>query len=203
MGSVAEVSSKKWQDWLGASLICKLGIGTAQSILITYVSEIAPFQVRGFMMGAFQLLLALGQLISAISVQLIETTQPTKWRPLIATEFIYTGVLIVCLPFVPESPMHFARRGEHDKAKKSLKALYGHVQEYDVDYEYRVIAHGIEAEKAFNEIAAKSSWFEIFQGINLKRTIAGSVGICSQWLSGCVVVFNYKSVFSIKSVCSC
>lgn len=46
------------------------------------------------MIGAYQLCLGIGQLISAIATQLITIHQPTKWRPLIATEFIFTGVCI-------------------------------------------------------------------------------------------------------------
>jgi hypothetical protein len=49
------------------------------------------------MIGAYQLCLGFGQLISAVATQLITIHQPTKWRPLIATEFIFTGVCIYCL----------------------------------------------------------------------------------------------------------
>jgi MFS family permease len=91
-GSVAEITAFDWKSWLGAAVLVRLGVGLAQSILITYVSEISPFQVRGFMIGAYQLFIAVGQLISAIATQLIDVHQPTQWRPLIATEFLFTGV---------------------------------------------------------------------------------------------------------------
>jgi MFS transporter, SP family, general alpha glucoside:H+ symporter len=91
-GSIAEITASHWKAWLGAAVLVRLGVGLAQSTLITYISELAPFQIRGFMIGAYQLLLALGQLISAVATQLVIVTQPTKWRPLIATEFVFTGV---------------------------------------------------------------------------------------------------------------
>jgi MFS family permease len=91
-GSAAEIASQKWQDWLGAAVLVRLGVGLAQSILITYVSELAPFQLRGAFLGLYQVLLTTGQLIVAIAAQLIQTQQPTKWRPLIAIEFLFTGV---------------------------------------------------------------------------------------------------------------
>ena len=94
-GSIAEISSQNWRDWLGAALLVRLGVGLAQSILITYVSELAPFQVRGFMIGAYQVLLTTGQLIVAIAAQLIQNSQPTQWRPLIGIEFLFTGVSFV------------------------------------------------------------------------------------------------------------
>jgi MFS transporter, SP family, general alpha glucoside:H+ symporter len=91
-GSIAEILANDWQSWLGAAVLVRCGVGLAQSILITYVSELAPFQIRGFMIGAYQLFIAFGQLISAVATQLVTVHQPNKWRPLIATEFIFTGV---------------------------------------------------------------------------------------------------------------
>jgi MFS family permease len=91
-GSIAEITASGWKSWLGAAVLVRAGVGLAQSILVTYVSELAPFQIRGLMIGAYQLCLGIGQLISAIATQLITIHQPTKWRPLIATEFIFTGV---------------------------------------------------------------------------------------------------------------
>jgi SP family general alpha glucoside:H+ symporter-like MFS transporter len=91
-GSIAEIASQNWRDWLGAACLVRLGVGLAQSILITYVSELAPFQIRGALLGSYQVLLTTGQLIVAIAAQLIQTHQPTEWRPLIGIEFLFTGV---------------------------------------------------------------------------------------------------------------
>lgn len=96
-GSVAEIASSNWRHWLGAAVLVRLGVGLAQSILITYISELAPFQIRGFMIGAYQLMLAFGQLICAIASQLVQVHRPNEWRPLVATEFIFTGVSCVDL----------------------------------------------------------------------------------------------------------
>lgn len=104
-GSIAEISSKKWQDWLGAACLVRLGVGLAQSILITYISELAPFQIRGACLGAYQVLLTTGQLIVAIAAQLIQVHQPTKWRPLIGIEFFFTGVCMVKVQEIMTDPI--------------------------------------------------------------------------------------------------
>ena len=131
-GSIAEITASGWRSWLGAAVLVRLGVGLAQSILITYVSELAPFQIRGFMIGAYQLLLAFGQLISAVATQIVITSHPNKWKPLIATEFVFTGILMILIWFVPESHLHHARKGENEKAKKSMLKLYGNAPDYDV-----------------------------------------------------------------------
>src|ERR1700754_2181376 len=80
-GSIAEITASGWKSWLGAAVLVRCGVGLAQSILITYVSELTPFQIRGFMIGAYQLFIAVGQLISAVATQLVVVNQPTRWRP--------------------------------------------------------------------------------------------------------------------------
>ncbi|OQV00276.1 hypothetical protein CLAIMM_05794 [Cladophialophora immunda] len=194
-GSIAEVTASGWRSWLGAAVLVRTGVGLAQSILITYVSELSPFQIRGLMIGAYQLFIAIGQLISAVATQLVVINQPTKWKPLIATEFLFTGILIIMIWFVPESHLHHARKGEHEKAKSSMLKLYGTAPNYDVEYEYRVIQHGIENERVFSQRSKDASWLEIFQGLNWRRTLAGCIGICSQWTAGAPIVFGYSTYF--------
>src|ERR1700733_10386923 len=98
-GSIAEITASSWKSWLGAAVLVRCGVGLAQSILITYVSELSPFQIRGFMIWAYQLCLAFGQLISAIATQLVVIHQPNKWKPLIATEFVFAGILMLLIWF--------------------------------------------------------------------------------------------------------
>ncbi|THY41778.1 MFS general substrate transporter [Aureobasidium pullulans] len=194
-GSIAEITAFSWQSWSGAAVLVRLGVGLAQSILITYISEIAPFQIRGFMIGAYQLCLGFGQLIAAVATQLVDTHQPNKWKPLIATEFAFTAILIIFIWFVPESHIYHSRKGQHEQAKRSMLKLYGNIAGYDVEHEYRVIQHGIDAELELASASRSSSFFEIFNKQNWRRTLAGCLGICSQWAAGAPIVFSYSTYF--------
>jgi MFS family permease len=100
-GSIAEITVSNWQGWLGGAMLIRLGVGLAQSVLVTYLSELAPFQIRGLLIGSYQLMLAFGQLIVAVAAQLITIHQPTKYKPLIALEFLFTGVGIMFLRWSP------------------------------------------------------------------------------------------------------
>lgn len=102
--------------------------------------------------------------------------------------------------FVPESPLHYARKGDTERAKSSMRQLYGGVANYDVEYEYRVIEHGIEVEKALILASQESSFLDIFRGTNWRRTLAGAVGICTQWAAGAPIVFSYSTVSRSKDV---
>ncbi|KAJ2983001.1 hypothetical protein NQ176_g1015 [Zarea fungicola] len=194
-GSLAEILAHDWRSWLGAACLIRFGVGLTTSCLVTYVSEIAPFQIRGFAVGSYQLFLGIGQLISAIAAKIMTTSNPNQWKPLIATEFLFTGILAITMPFVPESPIYHARHDRHDKAKKCLLQLYGNAPDYDVEYEYKVIQHGIEAERRFNHLQKEVSFWDLFRGVNWKRTVAGAAGIVAQPLSGAPIVFTYSTYF--------
>jgi MFS family permease len=92
VGSALSISAQNWQWFTGAGVVTKFALGIAQTTLIVYIAEIAPFQLRGTGMAAYQLFLAGGQLIGAIATQIQIKTDPTVWRPLMASEFVMTGV---------------------------------------------------------------------------------------------------------------
>jgi SP family general alpha glucoside:H+ symporter-like MFS transporter len=95
--------------------------------------------------------------------------------------------------------------------------LYGYIQGYDVvrlsdsisskqvltcssqEHEYRVVQHGIEAEMELASASRSSSFLEIFNSKNWRRTLAGSLGICSQWAAGAPIVFSYSTVSTSNS----
>ena len=63
-------------------------------------------------------------------------------------------------------------------------------------YEYEVIVEQIAAEQAILcRDGNRPSFFEIFQGSNLRRTIAGIAGACSQPLAGAPLLFSYSTYF--------
>ncbi|VUC36545.1 unnamed protein product [Clonostachys rosea] len=194
-GSVAQITAFDWKSWLGAAVLVRLGVGLAQSVLIVYVSELSPHQIRGVMIGAYQLFIAVGQLLSAVATQIVETSQPGKWRPLIASEFVFTGLLLLMIWLVPESHVYYARKGQHEKAKRSMVSLYGTAPDYDVEHEYRVVRSGIEAELELSGGSNNKAFFEIFNRLNWRRTFAGCMGICSQWTAGAPIVFAYSTYF--------
>jgi MFS family permease len=112
-GAIGEYLANDWKAFLAGSMVVKYGVGIATATLVTYVSEIAPFQIRGTCIAAYQLFLGMGQLLSAIAAKIITETNPTEWRPLIASEFCFTGgefgwdpILPVRADLTSRSPLH-------------------------------------------------------------------------------------------------
>ena len=75
------------------------------------------------------------------------------------------GAMIIFWFFIPESPWFYARRGEKEKAMKSLRTLFGGVEHYDFEEEYGIIARTIEHERM--ELVEEPKMIHIFKGLNL------------------------------------
>ena len=103
---------------------------------------------------------------------------------------------MVAIWFVPESHIYYARKGDHAKAKRSMLQLYNTAPGYDVEHEYAVVRLGIEAERELG--GSGSLVWEIFNKKNWRRTMAGCLGICSQWGAGAPIVFTYSTVRSCR-----
>lgn len=78
------------------------------------------------------------------------------------------GVMIIVWALVPESPWFHARRGDKDKALKTMRQLYGGVEGYDFEEEYGIIARTIEHERELLEDSPR--YIHVFKGLNLVST---------------------------------
>ena len=50
-----ETFGTTWQHWLVAKLFSGMGVGMLQATMPVYLSEIAPTQLRGFLINAYSL----------------------------------------------------------------------------------------------------------------------------------------------------
>jgi hypothetical protein len=98
-------------------------------------------------------------------VQQINKKLPNDYILAVRILWAPVGLMILCWVFVPESPWHLARRGEKEKALKSMRQLYGNVDGYDFEEEYNIIAQTIKQEKETLEDEPK--FLHLVKGANL------------------------------------
>lgn len=103
------------------------------------------------------------------------------YKRVLYSEFLMEGLFIIGLFIIPESPWHYARKDLHDKAKSSLKKLYGYIDGYNVEAECEslpraklkideVMRTTIEQSRADSVYSGKASWTEVVRGVNLVRS---------------------------------
>ena len=98
--------------------------------------------------------------------------------------------MLIGLPFAPESPWYYVRKGRIDEARKTLQKLHG--PSIDVGPKLAMIIKTVDEDA---ELSGKARWIHCFQGTNLIRTVI-SVGVFAcQHLSGIVFVLGFSTYF--------
>ncbi len=96
-----------------ARAIIGLGIGFTSVTAPVYVSELAPPQSRGMLIGLYQFALTLGIALADLVGYLLATQQ--AWRLMFGLAVVPTVLFLIVILTVPESPRWlFAHAREHD-----------------------------------------------------------------------------------------
>jgi len=112
-------------------LIGGLGIGIASMLAPMYISEIAPAKIRGQLVSINQLGIVSGILLiyfvnATIAGWYNEAWNvSTGWRWMFGSGIFPSGIFLLLLFFVPESPRWLAQKQRWDKAKLILTKING------------------------------------------------------------------------------
>ncbi|WWC69298.1 uncharacterized protein I206_103236 [Kwoniella pini CBS 10737] len=194
-GLITEIVARDYKDWLAAKMLMGLGQGLTQQGVLTFISEVAPTQLRGALMSTYGWSYALGQLFVSIALNALEMTDPTNYLKAIYSEFVFLGLWIIALPFLPETPWYYARKEDEVKAKKVLGKIYKGVEGYDIDREYNAMLVEIQEEKYKSKSNSEVALKDIFMGPHLRRTFASLFALVMQNWSGSPIIFNYTTYF--------
>lgn len=106
-----------------------IGVGMASALSPTYISEIAPQEVRGRLVSWYQFAVIFGQLLVYFVNYSIAKGQPSAWvneigwRYMFASEAIPALLFFILLFYVPETPRYLASRNKKDKAMNVLTKI--------------------------------------------------------------------------------
>ncbi|KAK4938207.1 hypothetical protein LTR10_021280 [Elasticomyces elasticus] len=99
-----------------------LGLGAGTMLAPTYVSEISPRAIRGFLVGFFQLLLDTGGMVAYFVNygSLLHFKGKATWMVPLMLQSLAPALLLITMLFCPESPRWLASRDHWDKATSVL-----------------------------------------------------------------------------------
>ncbi|MBS1524126.1 MAG: sugar porter family MFS transporter [Bacteroidetes bacterium] len=158
-------------------LIGGLGIGVASMVSPLYISEFAPAKYRGMMVSLYQLALTVGIVVAYFSnayieglrdagwhsaaLQQIFVTEP--WRAMLGLGLFPSGIFLICLFLVPESPRWLLLRNQVVKARAILVKIDG-VQKAEAE---------ISAFRAMRKTEPASNGNELFSPVYRKALYIG------------------------------
>ncbi|KAK5048260.1 hypothetical protein LTR84_005930 [Exophiala bonariae] len=169
--------------------------GMISTACMVYMSEIALPQFRGAMLGAFSLAFALGQVFLAIGLKTLDVTAPYQFRRMFYSEFVFFGLWLVPVIYLPETPAWYATKGRHEEGKKALHKLVGNVEGYDLDREYGVVRFEAEKSIALAKSHGNSDWSALFTKNNIKRIIVATLPFTFQNFVGVALIFGFTTYF--------
>ncbi|KAF9234909.1 general substrate transporter [Melanogaster broomeanus] len=165
-------------------VISGIGIGGISAVAPAYVSECSPKDVRGRITGLFQIMVAIGVMISYfinLGVGLHMANSPSVWRIPFGFQLVPAGMMCLGLLTVKESPRWLASKGRIHEAIQNL--AYLRKESYDspvIRHEMAEIEAAIEEERTAREgLGIKEAFFG--QGNFVRFIIAFVIFLLQQW----------------------
>ncbi|KAH7400436.1 MFS transporter [Cadophora sp. MPI-SDFR-AT-0126] len=194
----AESFATHWSHWLVAKLFSGAGVGMLQATMPVYLSEIAPTQLKGFLINAYTFWFVIGQLLGSVALNRLNANNPYDFRDAIYTQWAMIGMMLLIFLLIPETPWWLAGKGKLEKAEKILLRYNGHVKDYDVKEHINVMTATIAEERYTAERNSEEGIWAIFRGRNLIRFfIAGWPKITQQFVG--LTVFNTYATYFFQA----
>lgn len=159
-----------------------------------YTSELAPPAYRGFFSGMVGVMLGLGYACSSFFglAFYFSNNAVASWRAPLGLALLWPLLILVILPFIPESPRFLLMADRHEEAWKVVSALYKDPQDPDQPFARREF-YQMQQQAAFDRTVT-STWAEMFRRPSYrKRSIMGiAFGFITQ-STAVLVINNYVS----------
>ncbi|KAK5051456.1 hypothetical protein LTR84_003108 [Exophiala bonariae] len=175
---------------LAGELLGGLVLGCYAVIAPAYASEVCPLALRGVLTSCVNIAFVTGQLLAngVIAGTHVLTSHWAYSLPF-AVQWVWPLVILIGLPFAPESPWWLQRQGRYEDAEKSLRRLAS--SKVDIKPTLAMI---IETDRVEREMEAGSTYADCFKPINRRRTEV-AIGVYTiQVLSGIYLV-GYATYF--------
>ncbi|HMR18897.1 MAG TPA: sugar porter family MFS transporter [Sphingobacterium sp.] len=149
VSSLATALAQSWVPFMVFRFLGGLGVGISSVVGPIYISELAPPQKRGKLVGMFQFNIVLGIVSAYLSNYLLAGIGEEAWRWMLGVMAIPSVLFLALIKFLPESPRWlWLKTGDEHKAKDILKAVSPDT--YETDFQ------SIKAASAGKETASTS-----------------------------------------------
>ncbi|KAM7203500.1 hypothetical protein V8F33_002120 [Rhypophila sp. PSN 637] len=185
-------------------LIAGVGVGFISSVIILYMSEIAPRKVRGALVAGYQFCITLGILLANCVVYSTQYRNDTSsYRVPIGVQFLWALILGTGLFLLPESPRYHVMKGQLQAAARALAYVRGQPveSEYIKDELAEIVANNEYELQVVPQTSYIGSWMACFHGSihkgnsNLRRIILGAGLQMMQQFTGINFIFYFGTTF--------
>ena len=177
---------------LSLTLTRSIPWGVFQTLTTAYAAEVCPVALRPYLTAYVNLCWVIGQLIASGVLRAV-LNWDTQWayRVPFALQWIWPAPILIGVVFAPESPWWLVRTGKYEQARKVIGRLDRHADSQEVEDQLGLMIHTNALEKS---LAAGTSYWQCFRGVDLRRTEIASGAWAIQNLCGSAFM-GYSTFF--------
>ncbi|MGO3090378.1 MAG: sugar porter family MFS transporter [Galactobacter sp.] len=189
-------STAAFSSLIVGRILLGLAVGAASSVVPIFLSEMAPYEIRGSLSGRNELMIVTGQLAAYVINAILGVTLghvDGVWRIMLAVCAIPAICLFIGMMRVPESPRWLVDKGRTPEAMAILKTIRS---------EERAEAELAQMQVIAQEDAAleTTGWREVFKNKHLMRILLVGIGIgVVQQLTGINAIMYFGQNVLIES----
>ncbi len=184
ISSLAMAFSSTRDIFIAARFVAGIGVGMASMLSPLYIAEVAPANTRGRMVAINQLTIVIGILITNLINYYLRNSGPDAWRWMVGLGAVPSGIFLLGVTFLPESPRWLLKEGKDKKAEAVLSKIGG------VAYVTESLT-GIKASLKGNHV--KFNYGDVFKKAVLPAVFVGIGLAMFQQFCGINVVFNFTT----------
>jgi MFS transporter, SP family, xylose:H+ symportor len=184
ISSLAMAFSSTRDLFIAARFFAGIGVGMASMLSPLYIAEVAPANTRGRMVAINQLTIVIGILITNLVNYYLRNSGPDAWRWMVGLGAVPSGIFLLGVTLLPESPRWLLKEGKDKKAEAVLSKIGGAAY----------VAESLTNIKASVKGShVKFNYKAVFEKAVLPAVIVGIGLAVFQQFCGINVVFNFTT----------
>ncbi|KAJ5719366.1 Maltose permease MAL61 [Penicillium malachiteum] len=155
--------------YMGAEILLGLPWGVFQTLSTTYAAEVCPNVLRPYLTMLVSLCWSVGYLLgTGVLRGFLNSSGEWAYRIPFALQWALPLPLAIGIYFAPESPWWLTRKGRTHDVRKVLHRLRStDSSEADIEDTVAMMEHTVKIE---NEMKSSSTYWDLFKGVDLRRT---------------------------------
>lgn len=177
-----------------SKLLLGFSIGLSTAIPPLYVTENSPANLRSTASSLTNVVIVFGFFCSSLTgYGSSKISGVWSFKLAFCLTFLIPAIYLVGLPFLPESPVWYMKKGRESDARKAILRLYG--SNVDLDARIAIIKAELHEEEQQANGVSQTSWRAIFSKEHRARTLVAVLGLQSQNFSGGYFANTYQTYY--------
>ncbi|KAI0265420.1 general substrate transporter [Gloeopeniophorella convolvens] len=142
-GAIGQAVCHTVWSMIGTRFLIGWGVGVAACVAPLYIQELSPTRLRGRMVVINVVAITFGQVV-AYGIDAGFENVSGGWRWMVGLGTVPSGLQLIFLFFLPESPRILLKRGQVEEARAVMSKVYSHATPEQIDLKVKVLQAAVK-----------------------------------------------------------